>query len=279
MLHRNTLKYSSAILMGLMLTGCANIDSIYRHGHLSKNGQTEYVDAKQRAIIAAPAHEYQYKLKRDTSGAPIPDGKGGWKYDLDKKGNLQIASTLRKYKFCSEAAPDVFTIRAASASGNLSSEETGNLGAAFGLSTAEAGATIERTQVVNMLRESMFRTCERFMNGAIDEDEMSVQTARDQRMMVATLAIEQLTGVVKRRPTILTTSAMATISEQAGPLIERLAEAETNVTTLKTEVEAASTADEKAQAEYKALNKEPDPGGFCDGGCCHTFNRPCATAK
>ncbi|HMP44244.1 MAG TPA: hypothetical protein PKD99_03990, partial [Sphingopyxis sp.] len=50
---------------------------------------------------------------------------------------------------------------------------------------------------------------ERYLNGAIGELEMSVQAARDQRIIVSILAIEQLTGVVTPRPVVIGSSGSA----------------------------------------------------------------------
>ncbi|RDZ27110.1 hypothetical protein DX914_12675 [Lysobacter silvisoli] len=75
---------------------------------------------------------------------------------------------------------------------------------------SENAATIERTQTINILREAMFRNCERYLSGAVSTDEFIVQAARDQRAMVHILAIEQITGVARAQSTALTTLAKAT---------------------------------------------------------------------
>lgn len=58
---------------------------------------------------------------------------------------------------------------------------------------AEAASTTERIQTINLLRESMYRTCERYLSGAINHESFVVQAGRDWRAMLAILAIEQLT--------------------------------------------------------------------------------------
>jgi len=80
-----------------------------------------------------------------------------------------------------------------------------SINAAFNLaySRAENGTTIARTQTINMLRELMFRTCERFLSGGYDDMELSIQAVRDQRLMVSILAIEQLTGAVAPSPVVI----------------------------------------------------------------------------
>ena len=82
------------------------------------------------------------------------------------------------------------------------------------MSIAQSAATAERTQTINLLRESMFRTCERYMNGAIDRTSFVVQAGRDWRAMIAILAIEQLTQV--QRPLSTTISAAGTSATVIG---------------------------------------------------------------
>ena len=184
------LSYNAAFLSlaALSLAACANLNSIHRVSDLRAEGQIEMIDAKQRAIISVPtiSATSTQRSEQDVSA---------------------LQST--KFRVCAEAAPDVFSIYAlaAAAEGRASfapGEDAGrDLEGLATLSAAETASTIERTQTINLIRESMYRTCERYLSGAIGADTMEIQAARDQRAMVAILAIEQLTGVVKRRPTIL----------------------------------------------------------------------------
>jgi hypothetical protein len=54
-----------------------------------------------------------------------------------------------------------------------------------------------------MLKEMMYRTCERYLNGQISELEYPIIAARDQRIMTSILAIEQLTGGVFQKPVVI----------------------------------------------------------------------------
>lgn len=256
MLNRNTFKSSTAIFAALILTGCAQLNSIHRHGHLSKTGQIDFIDAKQRGVFVIPEYKYVYEQ--------IKNDKGNLVNKRDKKGNYIPIQSSTTYKMCSEPSPDVFTVYANSAAAKVAAKKGEGFNGSFGMSSAEAGATIERTQVINMLRESMFRTCERYMNGALDSTQMNIQTARDQRMMVATLAIEQLTGVVKRRPTILTSQATSIIADSGKDIIEKIAAAEADVKKYEKEVTDAKAVKSTAEAEYEALNKKID-GAPADG--------------
>jgi len=162
----------------LALSGCsANHHSILRSKSLPKDSpRLIAMDSKQRAVLTALGH-----------------------------------TGLR---FCAEPSPDVFAVMAQAASSNASA---GNgvdpkaieaaLAATF--SSAEQASTIPRTQTINMLREMMYRTCERYLNGGIDEDELALQAVRDQRLMVSILAIEQMAGVITTKPVALGVSSVA----------------------------------------------------------------------
>lgn len=123
---------------------------------------------------------------------------------------------------CAEASPDVFSAFAMSASGEASTDGKISFGAKFGLSSAETAATIARSQSINIIRESMYRTCERYLSGAISKTVFITQAARDQRSMIAFLAIEQLTGVAKPPATIISgpaTSAALGAGAEAVKLV------------------------------------------------------------
>lgn len=169
----------------LIASGCARLNSIHRTtSPYSDRAHILSIDAKQRNVISAVA-----------------------KNDVDQK-------TYRR--FCSEPPPDVFTALASSLSANLdgsvSAQQAQAVTAALKTTMSENAATIERTQTVNILREAMFRNCERYLSGAASTDEFIVQAARDQRAMVHILAIEQITGVSRAQSTALTTLAKATSS-------------------------------------------------------------------
>ncbi len=176
--------------LAVLLSGCAEFNSIYRVRHVTADAakaqaQVITVDAKQRHLLISP----------ELAGK-------------DKSVN---------WRRCAEAAPDVFSAYAASlaAKGDKS-------GGQLSLGGSETAATIERTQTVNLLRESMYRTCERFLSGALGKDQFIVQAARDQRSMVAVLAVEQLTGAIRAKPTIISgpaTSASIIDGDKVAELV------------------------------------------------------------
>lgn len=180
----------------------------------------------------------------------------------------QRALIVSNDKFCSEPSPDVFSVVAQALSFGGSFGRSGDpkaveaaLQAAF--SSAEQGSTIPRTQTINMLRELMFRTCERYLNGGYDMQQLSVQAVRDQRLMVSILAIEQLTGTVTPRPVAISATASAS-QGGGGDSIVRLDDAKKEL-----------TAAEKARATAQSAFNKVDKG---DEHLCKTLDDAAAAA-
>lgn len=215
----------------LLFSACsANHHSIYRHQPVAgETASLTSVDAKQRVIM--------------TSG------------------------TAAKLRFCAEPSPDVFSVLAQSLSaGGVFGQRAdpasieASLNAAFG--TAEQGSTIPRTQTVNMLREIMYRTCERYLNGELSDLDMPVQAIRDQRSIVSILAIEQLTGAVTPRTVAIGSTANAEAGSSGADAVKRLDEAHKLVKT-KQELEKTRQAaydDENADGACEAIAKKVTDG-------------------
>ena len=214
--------FASVVLVAL--TGCsANHHSIFRHQPVVTTAPSlTVIDAKQRAILSAPP----------------PTG-----------------ATENIIRFCSEPSPDVFAVIAQSLSAGGSFGQSGDpksiqaaLNAAF--SSSEQGSTIPRTQTTNMLREVMFRTCERYLSGGISEVELSLQAVRDQRLIVSILAIEQLTGVVTPKPVVIGASASGSAGSSGADAAIRL---DDQNKTMQDKV----AAEKKKQAAFDELNGTP----------------------
>lgn len=207
------------LMMFVLLAGCsANYNSIYRHQSARLPSITT-IDAKQRAILAA---------------APKP-------------GSIPDIP-----RFCAEPSPDVFAVIAQAISGGASFGQSGDpktiqaaLNAAF--SSAEQAATIPRTQTTNVLREVMYRTCERYLSGGINDVELTLQAARDQRLIVSILAIEQLTGVVTPKPVVIGATGNGVSGSSGADAVIRLDD-QNKVVQQKIEVV------NKKQAAYDELN-------------------------
>jgi hypothetical protein len=224
-----------AVSLLIFLGGCtANQKAIHKVDNLEGRGPVVIsVDAKQRAIIA---NWRQYQ------------GSG-------------TRSNEQTRRFCSEPSPDVFSVVAQSLSVGGSFGQNASpasieaaLNAAF--SSSENGATIARTQSTNLLRELMFRTCERYMNGAVDELEMSVQAARDQRLIVSILAIEQLTGAVTPRPVVIGSAASGTAGA-SGDAIVAFEDARKSLETAESGVVGAQKKYDEINGTEKICDSDP----------------------
>ena len=218
----------------LFLNGCsANHYAVHEVDRLkSDDAAVIAVDAKQRFLISNVA-----TTSVETEG----------------NGTKTTREVERVRRFCAEYSPDVFSVLSQSASGQASfgqESDTKTLNAALkgAFSSGEAGATIARTQTINMLKEMMYRTCERYMNGQIGDDEYTTIAARDQRIMTSILAIEQLTGSITPAPTVIAVSGESGTGQSSGDAMTILA-------TAKKALAAAQEASEKAGTAYAEFNQ------------------------
>lgn len=229
------------LLTALFMSGCAQLTSIYRSQELpGDKGHIVSIDAKQRVVLSNPS-----KLSKLKDGATVAE--------------------VTLLRFCAEPPPDVFTALATSLGVEASFSQTASPEAAAKLAStiSENAATIERTQTANILRETMYRNCERYLSGAITEEELIVQAARDQQLIVQVLAVEQITGVARAQSTALTTVAKAAAGGVSENALVILSDA-------KKDFEAKSAANSKAASEAAAL----PPTGQCGSSPIDTANLP-----
>jgi hypothetical protein len=191
------------------------------------------VDAKQRLLLTQQG--VKETVEEFSGNAATPEVK-------NKKTTVE-----KMRRFCAEASPDVFSVLSQSGSGSVNVGQaadpaTLNVALQAAFTSAETGSTISRTQTVNMLKEMMYRTCERFLNGQIGELEYPVIAARDQRIMTSILAIEQLTGIITPRPIAISASSEASTGDSASAAI--------------TAIDAAHTAIGQKGDVYESLQKE-----------------------
>lgn len=248
------------ICAALSLLGCgANHDSIYRHHPIEPDtASMTMIDAKQRVILAGkPQSIVTESAVRDTvSGLMTP------------KSNV----VTEQQRFCAEPSPDVFTVvaQALSASGTFGkSADPASIQAALNaaFSSAEQGSSIPRTQTINMLRELMYRTCERYLSGGITSLELPLQAIRDQRLMVSILAIEQLTGAITPRPVVINAGSVASSGSAGDQAVLRIDNALKELQTSVVNVAAK-------QADYDKANLNAD--GTKD---CEAINKAIADKK
>lgn len=224
------------------VSGCgANFNSIFRDTSLDEN-KVSFIDAKQRAIISQ---------NRITTS-------------IDE--NDKITGTVSHPVTCAEPSPDVFSVLSSSLAASGTFEEPGgpSAAAAFAASISETGTNIGlRTQSIQLLRDMMYRVCERYMNQAISAFDLRLQAARDQRLVTTLLAIEQLTGAVRPQPIVISNSASADTGAGLVAAQKSLDAAREDFTTKKAAADKAETdakaAEDSAKAKEAEAAAEQDP--------------------
>lgn len=204
----------------LLLMGCASESVIFKHQGLAGASITT-MDAKQRAVVS-------------------------------NKNNKDDPVFLR---MCAEPFPDIFTVISSSLSASVrgdgaAKDANAKLGLDFAKALRESGTSIERSQTVNLLAMSLYRTCERYMNDAIDKEQLTLQAMRDQRMMVSILAIEQLTNIARPAPQriILDSGATEAGTTNSAIALEELIKASKKLETANLELNVATENKTKALA-------------------------------
>lgn len=144
------------LLLTIGLSGCSNV--IYKQFSIDNEPAGSLsLDARQRVILVTD--------------------KGG------KSGDRRVV--------CAEPSPDVMAAIAAAVSGELGRGET-----KAGFSTAMAqsvGRIGPRTQTIQLLRDGLYRACEAFMNGIIDEEHYRTMILAYDETMITLLGIDGLT--------------------------------------------------------------------------------------
>lgn len=170
------------ILLISFLSGCGNLNSIH-HFLTVDEGTGALVDIKQRAIIVS---------KRKI---PITS---------DANYFSQQTQTI----VCAEPSPDALSAYAAelAAEGGVPGQIAVKLAGATQESAAFVGL---RTQSIQLLRDSLYRLCEGYMSGALDEYQYDTLMRRYQRYMIALLGIEQLTGAMRAPSVTIQTQGKA----------------------------------------------------------------------
>ncbi|HBH88281.1 MAG TPA: hypothetical protein DDZ43_11810 [Hyphomonadaceae bacterium] len=241
------------------LAGCANLNSInHRFDIPNDSPHAITVDARQRGIIS--------------NNVRITQGTG------------DNAREVERLTICAEQYPDVYTVLGGALGGSFSlipADPSPQLQAAVNGAFNETGSGIQRTQTVNILREMMFRTCERFMNGGIDRAELSVQAARDVRAMVSILAIEQLTGLLTPDPTVISSQNSSTALSGAVEMAEAVIDARNALNTARTNKEVADAALAHQQNRKAECDEADSDDGEVAGaaGNCETVEADLEAAQ
>jgi hypothetical protein len=208
--------------MAVSVGGCANFTSVYRPFKTSE-GAGALIDIKQRAIITAKSDDAPYKVA--VCAEPSPDSLSAYAAEFAAKADLPngVATQL------------------------LSGFQEG------------AAYTGLRTQSIQLLRDSLYRICEAYMNGAITREQYDLLVRRYQKYTVALLAIEQLTGAVKSPPITINTSGSAEVARSLSAIRSEIEAIDKEITDLeKKKSDSATTDEEKKSIETKIANLKAD---------------------
>lgn len=215
-------------------SGCANFNTQSR-GFTAHQASAQTVDASQRAIYAV-------------NKTYIQDGK----------------ATKQWTAFCAEPSPDALFAFATSLA---ASANTPGKALDLAVSQQQSAASMGlRTQTIQLLRDGMYRLCESYASGAIDNDDMAMLQRRYQNMMLGLLAIEQITGPVIARQVSLGSTASAAIGKSVAEVTKVLGDAAGDLAKAKSDV-ADADADVKskqAKLDQANQNKKDSPGDDAD---------------
>jgi phosphohistidine phosphatase SixA len=179
------------------------------------------------------------------------------KYDFDgneKKQAIAISIDAQQrflnmffdgsaWKACAEPSPDALAAFSSALGGSMTTPK--DVAASVSSSIAEQAAAFGlRTQTITILRDEAYRICEAATNGSIAQTQVELLHRRFLNVLVATLAIEQLTGYARPTITTLGGGGSATSAGAALPVIQAQLKAATD------KLSKDKDAQTKAQSDY-----------------------------
>lgn len=204
-----------ALLAASLLTGCANLSTIWR----------------STDIPAVPA------------GASSPAFAGGKAIHLDAQQRLFYQANGH---FCAEPMPDALQSLASSTGlGASAADKAAALSTAFGTSAASVGL---HTQSTTLMRDQYYRICELAANMNMSAPQVAQLMERSQRFTLGILAVEQLTGAVAAQQAALSGDANSSAAANLGATMDTLNKALVNESNHKIAAQAAADAASAAHA-------------------------------
>ena len=232
------MKIINIIFLITCLSGCAYFDTVKRTLTID-DGDGALIDIKQRSILVSRQHRGKH-IQTLVCAEPSPDAMAGYAAELAAKANV-------------------------------AGQGSGELTSAFQETVAFTGL---RTQSIQLLRDAMYRACEAYMSGALDDGNYALFMRRYERYMVALLAIEQLTGAIRPPSVGLSTEGSASMARDIAKLQARIDTIDSDIEKLTTQKNALdATKDQKQIADItdqiakknkekqgyeKAINSESD---------------------
>lgn len=210
------------------VTGCASLTHYNRERDITASSASAgavFLDAKQRAVTFV-AHD-----------------------DSSPRTNLRV---------CAEPSPDALSALAASGSGKAAIKDYFNVAASATL--AETASSIGlRTQSITLMRDVLFRLCEDYQSGALSRSALETLQRRYQSSLVAILAIEQLTGVVRPAPVLLSTGGGTGASAAIAKLSDDTVAARAANDAAQTKAKSTAANKAKADQDLAALAADAKP--------------------
>jgi hypothetical protein len=112
---------------------------------------------------------------------------------------------------CAEPSPDMFTVIDAERSSSVEAKTSSSAlkpasalgGGSRNVAIKEAGIEVQnRSEVMQLLRDGMYRACEAYANGAIGKEEYKQIVSKQDDMLLTLIAVEQLGAQLKLGDTI-----------------------------------------------------------------------------
>lgn len=185
-------------------------------------------------------------------------GTNGITIDASQRAIYSVTKTfpggLQWKAFCAEPSPDALSALASSFGLDASAA-----GKALGMAISSQDSTASiglRTQTIQILRDAMYRLCEGYASGALDNIGFTRMQRRYQHIMLALLAIEQLTGPVVAQQMALTGSAGASLAKGLGEISKLLAQGAADLASADQALAEALAEEKRLDAEYKASAAE-----------------------
>ena len=166
---------------------------------------------------------------------------------VDAPQRLAIANTSGWA--CAEPSPDALQAYASSFGLGFAAPSKESVSVAQALS-AGSGSIGLRTQSITLMRDSLYRICEMYFNGAISKESAVQLLQRSQDLSLAILAIEQLTGAVVAQQVSLNTTNAATAAATINDTQKQLDRATADESAKKTTADEARAA---AEAQKKVV--------------------------
>lgn len=228
----------AAICVALALTGCAELDSIYRKGDLFANDRLEGGKNEFRAdgqYIVTDAKQRLVTYMRVTP-------------DRQFAGRVGISKVV-----CAEPSPDVAQAIQQALSASLSAstrtaDKSASLGGDAGFAAAESVAQLgRRIATIQLLRDELADLCRSFANGAVSSTTYTLRLSRLDKKMITLLMGEAATGALSQPTMALLGAAGGGTAPIAGP--EELAAAEKARSDALKELQSAEEALAKATTD------------------------------